>query len=121
MFTGVGKLKGYQLNLHIKEDVEPIVQPLRRPPFNLRDKIETKLDELESMDIIEKVNNPSYWISPVVVVPKPNGEVRLCVGMRQAHCAVERERYPIPNIDEVLQDMNNNKVFSKLYLRWGYH
>ena len=73
------------------------------------------------MDIIEKVNNPSYWISPVVVVPKPNGEVRLCVGMRQAHCAVERERYPIPNIDEVLQDMNNSKVFSKLYLRWGYH
>ncbi|PFX25919.1 Retrovirus-related Pol polyprotein from transposon opus [Stylophora pistillata] len=113
-FTGVGKLKGYELKLHIKENVAPVVQPLRRPPFNLRDKIEKKLDELENMDITEKVNSPSQWYSPVVVVPKPNGEVRLCVDMRQANCAVERGRYPIP---EVLQDMNNSKVFSKLDLR----
>ncbi|PFX17108.1 Vacuolar protein sorting-associated protein 26B-B [Stylophora pistillata] len=116
-FTGVGKLKGYQLNLHIKENVAPVVQPLHRPPFSLRDKIEKKLDGLENMDIIEKVNSPSQWVSPVVVVPKPNGEVRLCVDMRQANCVVERERYLIPTIDEVLQDMNNSKVFSKLDLR----
>ena len=121
-FTGVGKLKGYQFTLHVKEDVAPVVQPLRRPPFNLREKIERKLDELESMDIIEKVNSPSRWVSPVVVVPKPNGEVRLCIDMKQANCAVEqRERYPIPTIDEVLQDMSNSTVFSKLDLRWGYH
>ena len=73
------------------------------------------------MDIIEKVNSPSSWVSAVVVVPKPNGKVRLCVDMRQANCAGERERYPIPTIDEVLQDMNHSKVFSKLDLRWGYH
>ena len=41
--------------------------------------------------------------------------------MRQANCAVECERYPIPTIDEVLQDMNNSKVFSELDLRWGDH
>ena len=41
-FTGVGKLKAYQLNLRVKEDVPPVVQPLRRPPFNRRDKIEKK-------------------------------------------------------------------------------
>ena len=120
-FQGVGKLKGYQLKLHVKDDATPVVQPLRRPPFSLRDKIEKKLDQLESMDIIEKVNSPSSRVSPVVVVSKPNGEVRLCVDMRQANCAVERERYPIPTIDEVLQDMNRSKVFSKLDLRWGYH
>ena len=72
----------------------PIVQPLRTPPFNLRHKLEKKLDNLDSMDIIEKVNSPSQWVSPVVVVPKPSGEVGLCVDTRQANCAVERERYP---------------------------
>ena len=71
------------------------------------------------MDIIEKVNSHSQLVSLVVIHPKPNGEVRLCVDMRQANCAVERERYPIPTIDEVLQNMNNSKVFSKLDLRWG--
>ena len=40
---------------------------------------------------------------------------------RQANCAVERERHPIPAIDEVLQDMSRSKVFSKLNLRLGYH
>ena len=73
------------------------------------------------MDIIEKVNNPSQWVNPVVVVPKPNGEVRLCVELTQANCAVERERNPIRTIDEVLQDINNSYVCSKLDLRWGYH
>ena len=120
-FQGVGKLKGYQFKLHIKDDATPVVQALCRPPFSLRDKIEKKLDQLESMDIIEKVNSPSSWVSPVVVVPKPNRQVRLCVDMRQANCAVGRERYPIPTIDKVLQDMSRSKVFSKLDLRWGYH
>ena len=89
----------------------PVVQPLRRPPCN-RDEI-----VLECMDIIEKLSSPSQWVSPVVVVSKFNGEVRLCVDMRQANCALERERYPIPTIDEVLED----SVFSKLELRCGYH
>ena len=62
-FTGVGKLKRYQLKLHLKEDVAPVVQLLRRPPFNLTDKIEKKLDELKSMHIIEKVHSPSQWVS----------------------------------------------------------
>jgi len=39
----------------------------------------------------------------------------------QVNCAVERDRCPIATIDEVLQDMNNSKVFIKLDLRWGYH
>ena len=69
------------------------------------------------MDITEKVNNPSQWVNPVVVVPKPNGEVRLCVELTQVNCAVERERNPIRTIDEVLQDINNSYVCSKLDLR----
>lgn len=69
------------------------------------------------MDIIEEVNSPSPWVSPVVVVPRPSREVRLCVDMRQANYAVERERYAIPSIAEVLQDMSHGKVFSKLDLR----
>ena len=55
--------------------VKHVVQLLRRPPFSLRDGFK-KLDLLESMNIIEKVNSVSSWVSPVAVVPKPNGEVR---------------------------------------------
>ncbi|KAJ8414520.1 hypothetical protein AAFF_G00037220 [Aldrovandia affinis] len=41
--------------------------------------------------------------------------------MRRANQAIERERYPIPTVDEILQGMNGSTVFSKLDLKWGYH
>ena len=83
--------------------------------------MESKLHELEQMDIIEKVHGPKPWVSPIVVVPKPSGEIRLCVDMRRANEAVVRERHPIPTVDEVLQDMTQSSVFTKLDLKWGYH
>ena len=101
--------------------VQPIAQPIRPVPYHLRYKLSDKLDELVELDIIEKVNGSSSWVSPVVVVPKPSGDIRLCVDMRQANMAVKRERYPIPTIDEVLQDLNQSKFFSKLDLNSAYH
>ena len=121
VFEGIGKLKDYQLKLHIDTEVQPVAQPLRRPAFSLREKIEMKLDELLHEDIIDRVDGPTPWVNPVVVVPKPNGEVRLCVDMRCANKAIIRERHPIPTIDEVLNDMQEGSVFSKLDLKWGYH
>ena len=67
------------------------------------------------------MNEPSEWISPVVVVPKPNGDIRLCVDMRQANQAVKRVHHPISTIDELLQDMNESKFFSKFDIKWAYH
>ncbi|CAG2225151.1 unnamed protein product [Mytilus edulis] len=99
------------LQIPIDPDVEPVIQPMRRVPFNLRDKLGKKLDELLDLDIIEHVNEPSEWVSPVVVVPKCSGDdIRLCVDMRQANTAVKRVRHPIPTIDELVQDMNSSKV-----------
>ena len=118
---GIGKLKDFQLKVPIDPEIPPVAQPIRRVPYHLRDKLSTKLDERVELDIIEKVGGPSSWASPVVVVPKPSGDIRLCVDMRQAHMAVKRERFPIPTIDEVLQDLNQNKFFSKLDLTSAYH
>ena len=118
---GIGKLKDFQLKIPIDHEVEPVAQPMRRVPYHLRDKLSQKLDELVELDIVEKVNGPSSWVSPVVVVPKVSGDIRLCVDMRQANTAVKRERYPIPTIDEVLQDLNQSKFFSKLDLNSSYH
>ena len=56
-----------------------------------------------------------------MVVPKPDGDIRICVDTRRANEAIERERHPIPTIEEVLHDLNGSTVFSKLDLRWGFH
>ena len=84
-------------------------------------KLTAKVNELLEKDIIEKVEGPTAWVSPVVVAPKASGDIRLCVDMRRANEAIIRERLPIPTIGEVLESLNGSAVFSKLDLRWGFH
>ena len=58
---------------------------------------------MESQDIIEKVEGPTPWVSPVVIVPKHNdpNDIRLCVDMREANTAIERERHITPTLDDI--------------------
>ena len=120
-FQGLGKLTDFELKLHIDQDVEPVAQKMYGIPLSLRQKVSEKLDELENLDVIEKVSGPTPWVSPVIVVPKPSGDIRLCVDMRQANRAIIRERHPIPTIDDVLVEMNESSGFSKIDLNMGFH
>ena len=108
VFDGERKLKGYQVKLRVNPNVPTVAQPVRRTPFSLRDKVKKKVEELVSKDIIEPVNGPTPWVSPVVLVSKQNDEIRLFADMRRA-------------VDEVLQSLNQSTVFSKLDLKQGYH
>ena len=122
LFNGVGLLKGYELKLNVDTSVKPVAQLVRRIPFGVREKVEKKLDELLACGIIEEVpEGLTSWVSPLVVVPKPDGDVRICVDMRCVNQAIIRERQPIPTVEEVLQDLNGSTVFSRVNLKWGFH
>ena len=103
------------------ESVTPSAQAMRRIPFSRKQKVVDKLEELEALDVIEKVNGPTSWMNPLVVVEKPNGDVRICLDMRQANRAILREKHPVPTIEETLQEMSGAKVFSKLDLNMAFH
>ena len=98
----------------------PIAQKPRRVPFALREKVTAKVEDLIAKDIVERVDGPTSWISPVGVAPKASGDIRLCVDMRKANAAIIRKRIPIPTVDEVLENLNGSTVFSKLDLRLGF-
>ena len=121
LFKGIGKLKDFQLKIQNDSSIEPACQTARRVPYHLRDKLSQKLKELEELDIIKKTTGPAHWASPVISVPKSDEDIRLCVDMRRANLAVKRERRPIPTIKELLQVMNQSKIFSKLDVKWIYH
>ena len=88
----------------------------------MRVTLDKTLQKLENLDIIERVDGTCDWVSPVVFVPKANGkDIRLCVDMRRANLAIKRERFPVQTIDEVIQDLNESRIFNKLGLRLGYH
>ena len=111
-FSGIGKLKGFQVELHIDKSIKPITQPHRRIPFHIRKKVEQELQYLDENDIIEKVERPTPWISPIVAGPKPKqpDKVSLCVDMRQANRAFQRERSLMPIVDDMINDLNGPKA-----------
>ena len=70
VFHGIEKLKDYEVKLHIDETVTPIAQSARRIPFHSRKKVSAELKKLEEQGSIEKVEGPTSWVSPLVVIPK---------------------------------------------------
>ncbi|KAL8605547.1 hypothetical protein ACOMHN_031484 [Nucella lapillus] len=118
LFKGIGKLKDVKVTLYQDPSVQPVAQPHRRIPFHLRKQVEEEIQRLEDLDIIEKVDGPTPWISPIVVVPKPKkpGQIRLCVDMRVPNQAIKRTRHIMPTLDDILMCLNQATVFSKLDL-----
>ena len=123
VFTGLGKLKGAKVTLSIDETKTPKAQPQRRIPYHVRQQVKIALTQLEKEDIIEKVpeHEGTPWVSPIVVVPKKDGGVRICVDMRAANEAIKRVRHPIPTVDDVSFELNGAKYFTKLDLSQAYH
>ena len=81
------------------------------------------MEKLEKEGIIERApqNQPIPWVSPVVVVPKSDGTVRLCVDMRMANQAIQRVRHLFLTVEDISLDLNQAKYFTKLDLSQVYH
>ncbi|XP_050335789.1 uncharacterized protein K02A2.6-like [Bactrocera neohumeralis] len=115
------KIKNVKVSLAIDCSIRPVQQPIRRIPIALETKVAEKINEALHQDIIERVPGPSLWISPVVIVFKPNGDVRLCIDMRRANEAILRENYPLPTFDSFMTKLRHAKFFSRLDLKNAYH
>lgn len=119
----VGKLepfaciKDVEVHVHMQSHVKPVVQPVRRLPIPLEAEVNRKLDEMLSRDIIEPKTGPTTWVSPLVVVAKANGGLRLCVDFRRVNQGVLREHHPMPVIEEILARLGGGTIWSKLDIK----
>ena len=120
VFEGEGLLKNYKHKIYQNQSVKPIIQRLRRYPHQLREKINDELDRLEKLDFIEKASGPSRWVSNMVVVPKKDGNIRLCLDARAVNTSIIRQTHPIPTLESIIDDLHNAKYFSKIDLRQAY-
>ena len=123
VFSGkIGKLKNHQVSFHVDQNVTPVAQRERRIPFALREKVNKEINKLEEQGIIEDVTNEATdWINPVVIVPKSDNEIRLCIDMREANKAIKRTRYPTPTVEDILAKVKGAKLFTKLDLKSAFH
>ncbi|GFX18450.1 retrovirus-related Pol polyprotein from transposon 17.6 [Trichonephila clavipes] len=78
-----------------------------------------RIEELLRQDVIEECESP--YAAPVVLVPKPNGKVRLCVDYRKLNSVTKVDAYPLPRIDDLLNEATPTSFMSTIDLQSGYH
>ena len=98
---------------------EPIsIPPYRMAPAELRE-LKAQLEELLSKGFIRLSISP--WGAPVLFVKKKDGSLRLCIDYRKLNKVTIRNQYPLPRIDELFDQLQGSRVYSKIDLRSGYH
>lgn len=110
--------------IELKPGTMPINTRQYRIPESQKEEIQRQLDELESKSIIEKSNSP--WNSPLLLVPKKGNQFgerkyRLVIDYRKLNTVTQPVAYPIPLIDEIIDQMQGAQVFTTLDLQGAFH
>ena len=102
LFKGLGELKG-EFKIKLKPDSTPFASTTpRRVALPLMSKVKTELKRMENLGVISKVDIPTDWCAGMVVVPKPDGKIRICVDSTKLNESLLRETYPLPKIESML-------------------
>lgn len=116
---GVGRLEG-KYRIVLDKDMPPVQDPPRRVPVPLRDALKDTLDDLVRQDILAPVQQPTPWISSLVVVPKKDGKPRICLDPKHLNKAIRREHYPLPTIEDVATRLHGARVFTVMDVCKGF-
>ncbi|GJZ47689.1 putative reverse transcriptase domain-containing protein [Tanacetum coccineum] len=104
-------------------DLFPGVAPVARAPYRLApaemQELSTQLQELFDRGFIRPSSSP--WGAPVLFVKKKDGSFRMCIDYRDLNKLTMKNRYPLPRIDDLFDQLQGSRVYSKIDLRSGYH
>ena len=114
----VGKSSGIEHCIKVTDD-NPVKVPYRRIPPSQWQEVREYLKKALSQGIICESCSP--YASPVVIVRKPNDDIRLCVDYRHLNAKTRKDANPLPRIEEALESLKGAKFFSTLYLAHGFH
>ena len=119
VFEGTGKFEG-SYHLEIEPDSTPVVHSPRKVPVAIKAQLKEELERLHSLGIIVPVTEPTPWVSSMVVVRKPNGNLRICIDPKDLNKVLKRSHYPLPTIEDILPDLRHAKVFSTFDVKNGF-
>ena len=99
LFKGFGKLKSiYKITMENHAKPFSIATP-RRLLLPMGQKVEEELKCMEEEDVMRPIKNPTEWCTPIVVVPKSNGKVRICIDLTKLNENIRHENFRLPSTD----------------------
>ncbi|XP_072081185.1 uncharacterized protein [Arachis hypogaea] len=108
-----------EFSIELAPGVQPVsIPPYRMAPTELRE-LKVQLEDMLEKGFIRPSTSP--WGAPVLFVKKKDGTMRLCVDYRQLNKITVRNKYPLPRIDDLFDQLQGATCFSKIDLRSGYH
>ena len=119
VFSGLGAMPG-EHSIAVDTSVRPVIQPPRKIPLNLKPKLRVELDRMEQLGIICKQNEPTDWVSVLLTVEKPNGQLCVCLDPRPLNKAIKCEHFQIPTFDDVISELNGKRMFTIIDMRDGF-
>lgn len=119
VFKGIGSIEG-EYKIELVENAVPKVHPPRRVPYPLQEQLKNKLKELEKAKIIVKESGPTEWVNSLVIVPKANKDLRLCIDPRDLNKVIKREHYYIPSLNDVVSKLEGACYFSVVDCSSGF-
>lgn len=118
-FQGMGCLSK-EHTIQINPEIRPVINRARRIPLSMADKVKAELDRMEQNGIIEKVDQPTDWVSSMVVIEKKDKSVRICLDPRELNKAVLREHHHIPTLEDISFKFTNMTTFTIVDMKNGY-
>nr|GFC42449.1 putative reverse transcriptase domain-containing protein [Tanacetum cinerariifolium] len=116
---GIPLVREVEFNIKLIPGSEPISKaPYRMASIELKE-LKEQLQELLERGFIRLSMSP--WGAPVLFVKKKDGSMRLCIDYRELNKITIRNRYPLPRIDDLFDQLQGAMHFSKIDLRSGYH
>ena len=116
---GLPPLRVIDFGIELHPGISPIsMTPHRMAPVELQE-LRVQLQELLDKGFIRPSTSP--WGAPVLFVKKKDKTLRLCIDYRQLNRVTIKNRYPLPRIDDLFDQLRGARVYSKIDLRTGYH
>ncbi len=116
---GLPPKRSHDFIIDLKEGSTPQKKGLYRMSSADLKELKTQLEELIDQEFIRPSTSP--WGAPVLFVSKKDGALRLCVDYRALNRLTVKNSYPLPRIDDILDQLSTAKYFTKIDLRSGYH
>lgn len=122
LFDGtLGRYTGGEARLCVREGAVPIFMRARPLPYALRSRVDAELDAMLAAGVVEPVDH-SDWATPLVVVRKADGGLRLCADYKVTlNRVLAIDRFPIPKVEDLFSNLSGNKFFTKLDLSQAYN